>query len=216
MMMIRRCAAVNRNGGAAAVARAFTTTGLLDASSPSPSPSSSSPPPIFNKIACIGTGTICSALVEPMIRTGLQPADHFCMYDVDLRALKATAARFPGVQTASSLAQAIDAADVILLAVKPQNLTPAFFAEFRQPHVGLHTIETLDKAILLSVVAGKPMDCFLNAGFKKVVRSMPNTPATIGEGMTVWSATNNLNLLERGKIDAMLSSCGSSVRVPSS
>jgi pyrroline-5-carboxylate reductase len=211
MMMIWRCAAVNRNARTAAAA--FTTTGLLDASSPS---SSSSSPSIFNKIACIGTGTICSALVEPMIRTGLQPADHFCMYDVDIRALKATATRFPGVQTASSLAQAIDAADVILLAVKPQNLTPAFFAEFRQPHVGLHTIETLDKAILLSVVAGKPMDCFLNAGFKKVVRSMPNTPATIGEGMTVWSATNNLNLLERGKIDAMLSSCGSSVRVPSS
>jgi NADP oxidoreductase coenzyme F420-dependent len=161
--------------------------------------------PVFAKIACIGTGTICQALVEPMIRTQLQPANHFTMYDVNLKALHMIAEKFPGVQTATSIAQAVEDADVILLAVKPQNLTERFFAEFQ-------AVPTFNKAIVLSVIAGKTMDCFLDAGFKKVVRSMPNTPAIIGEGMTVWSATNNLNAKERSMIDKMLSCCGATVR----
>jgi len=37
---------------------------------------------------------------------------------------------------------------------------------------------------------------------------MPNTPATIGEGMTVWSSTPNLNKEERKKIRSILSTFG--------
>lgn len=158
--------------------------------------------PVFSKIACIGTGMMCQAVVQPMIENGLQPAENFTMYDVNWKALESVSEKFPGIQTASSIPQAVEAADLILVAVKPQNLTEHFFAEFPKR----------DESIVLSVIAGKTMDVFLEAGFRKVVRSMPNTPATIGEGMTVWSATNNLDLKERAKIDKILSSCGSSVR----
>lgn len=160
--------------------------------------------PVFSKIACIGTGMMCQAVVQPMIENNLQPATNFTMFDVNWKMLETVADKFPGIQTASSIPEAVNDADLILVAVKPQNLTDSFFAEFHQAQK--------ERSILLSVIAGKSMDVFLDAGFRKVVRSMPNTPATIGEGMTVWSATNNLDLKERAKIDKMLSSCGASVR----
>jgi NADP oxidoreductase coenzyme F420-dependent len=199
----RQIAATNQHVAACAAAWSSSSSSASGTAPAAASPSSSSP--IFAKIACIGTGTICQALVEPMIRTKLQPANHLTMYDVNAKALETMAERFPGIHTATSIAEAVEDADLILLAIKPQNLTEDFFDE-------IQAVPSYNKAILLSVIAGKTMDCFLNAGFKKVVRSMPNTPAIIGEGMTVWSATNNLNSKERSMIDKMLSCCGTTVR----
>lgn len=44
---------------------------------------------------------------------------------------------------------------------------------------------------------------------------MPNTPAQIGSGMTVWSCTNNLTVTDREKIRKILDSCGKSMYVDS-
>ena len=46
-----------------------------------------------------------------------------------------------------------------------------------------------------------------------MARSMPNTPAMIGRGMTVWSCTENVALQEREKIKQILSSFGKSIFV---
>jgi pyrroline-5-carboxylate reductase len=200
--LIQRQTVATNHVQAACGAAAWSSS---SSSGAAPAAAAAASSPIFAKIACIGTGTICQALVEPIIRTKLQPATHFTMYDVNLKSLQTMAERFPGIHTATSIAQAVEDADLILLAVKPQNLTDNFFAEFQ-------AVPSFKKSIVLSVIAGKTMDCFLDAGFKKVVRSMPNTPAIIGEGMTVWSATNNLNSKERSMIDKMLSCCGTTVR----
>jgi pyrroline-5-carboxylate reductase len=66
---------------------------------------------------------------------------------------------------------------------------------------------------VLSVIAGKPMSVFEEGGFTKVARSMPNTPAQIGKGMTVWSCTTNIDSDERDKIMQMLCSFGLQVFV---
>jgi len=67
--------------------------------------------------------------------------------------------------------------------------------------------------IALSIIAGKAINVFYDGGFTKIVRSMPNTPATIGQGMTVWSCTENLTVEERKKIRDILSTCGKSMYV---
>lgn len=158
---------------------------------------------MFTKIACIGTGKMAQAVMEPMIAQGVQSADGFTVYDVSMPAMEAVHTLLK-VQKATSLQTCVQDADLVLCCVKPQNLTDEFFAEISKA-------DNADSAILLSVVAGKRMDSFRPVT-SKIVRSMPNTPATIGKGMTVWSCTENLTVEERQKIRQVLSCCGKSVR----
>jgi pyrroline-5-carboxylate reductase len=106
-----------------------------------------------------------------------------------------------GIQTTQTLGELVEGADIIVCAVKPQNLTPQFFAE----------TSVNPNATLLSIVAGKPIQIFRDGGFNKVARSMPNTPAQIGRGMTVWSCTENISTDERDKIKQILSCMGKTV-----
>ena len=129
---------------------------------------------VFNKIAFLGTGKMAQAMIEPLIKTGLQPASQIHVYDVSSSAMKAVTTKY-GIQTSKSPAEVVDGADLVVCAVKPQNLTPEFFESLGKPSA--HTT-------LLSVIAGKPMSTFTSGGFTKVARSMPNTPAQIGQGMT--------------------------------
>jgi pyrroline-5-carboxylate reductase len=160
---------------------------------------------VFDKIAMIGSGKMAQAIMEPMIQKNVQPADQIVIYDVSLQCMQEVHKQL-GVTTAESLASAIEGADLVVLAVKPQNLTPAFFAELNRGN-------RKDDAICLSIIAGKPSSVFEQSGMDKIVRSMPNTPATIGQGMTVWSCTPNLTTDERKKIMQVLSSCGKSMYV---
>ena len=74
---------------------------------------------------------------------------------------------------------AVDSADIVILAVKPQQVKK-LAATLQNPPNGL----------LLSIVAGSTVD-FLSKDFTtdRIIRSMPNTPATVLEGITVWTAT---------------------------
>jgi pyrroline-5-carboxylate reductase len=115
---------------------------------------------------------------------------------------------YPGVNTSQNIPEALHQADLLLLCVKPQNLTKSFFDQVHQST--LH-----DNAIVLSIIAGRTISFFIDGSrgkFSKVVRSMPNTPAMIGQGMTVWSATDNLSTEERTKIKKILSGFGKAVR----
>jgi len=161
---------------------------------------------VFHKISFIGSGMMAQAVMEPLIANKLQPANQIMVFDVNFSTMQKLEAQH-GVQCAESIKELVDDSDLIICAVKPQNLTGSFFQEIQKG------IEVSSKEpIFLSVIAGKGMSVFEQGGLTKIVRSMPNTPATIGQGMTVWSATPNLTVEERKKIKQVLSSCGKSVR----
>jgi pyrroline-5-carboxylate reductase len=147
---------------------------------------------------------MAQALVEPMVTGNVQPASGFTVYDVNVATMERLSETH-GVKIAGSIQECVQDAELVICAVKPQNLTPAFFEEMAKG--------ASEDSILLSVIAGKSMKVFTEGGFVKIVRSMPNTPASIGQGMTVWSATENLNAEEREKIRTVLTSCGKSVRL---
>ena len=149
---------------------------------------------------------MAQGLILPLIRQNIQPADQIMLWDVNFSTMQSMEAEH-GVRCAGNMGELLDGADLVVCAVKPQNLTPAFFQEV---HKG--TDASSRDAIFLSVIAGKAMQVFEEGGCRKIVRSMPNTPATIGQGMTVWSATPNLTVEERKKVRQVLSSCGKSVR----
>ena len=85
-----------------------------------------------------------------------------------------------GVRVTADNVAAARKADGVILSVKPQVL-PAMLAELRG-----HIRPT---ALVFSIVAGNPVATIrARLDHAAIVRTMPNTPAQIGEGMTVWTA----------------------------
>lgn len=114
---------------------------------------------------------------------------------------------YPKIQLSTSIPDAIEGSDLIILAVKPQNVCKVY-----SEMVEGGTIR--EGSTLLSIIAGKPISSFIDGtGIQKIARSMPNTPAQIGQGVTVWTCTPNIDVEERAKIDRVLCSFGKSIFV---
>jgi pyrroline-5-carboxylate reductase len=95
---------------------------------------------------------------------------------------------------------AVQDADIVILSVKPQVL-PAVLSGIRG--------EIKDDAFLFSIVAGIPIQMIASSvNHPAVVRVMPNTPAQIGEGMSVWTASKNVTQAQRARAETILKSMG--------
>jgi len=152
------------------------------------------------------------AMLSPLITQNLQTPESITAYDVSDAALERVESLFPGVQTATSIPEAISDSNLIVYGVKPQNVEKVH-AEIRRAKLG-GAGNVRDDAILLSVVAGTPVKNFTDGSLvPRVARSMPNTPAQIGAGVTVWCCTENIDANERKKINTVLNSFGKTVFV---
>ncbi|MCU0821229.1 MAG: pyrroline-5-carboxylate reductase [Spirochaetes bacterium] len=126
------------------------------------------------KIGCIGTGNmggaILSRLSEKLNKTNI------CCFDVDDTKLKYITGKL-GINASKDIGELSEISDIIILAVKPDIIPDA-----------LKEIRANDK-IIISIAAGVSLNT-INKNLKmnnKTVRVMPNTPALIGEGMSVIS-----------------------------
>src|SRR5690242_12088412 len=126
------------------------------------------------KIAFIGGGNMAAALIGGLIKRGTAPADIYAI-DINDEARARTAKQF-GIATGAAVDEALAGYDAIVLAVKPQVLKSV--AEALAPH--------LSKQTIISIAAGiraTDLSRWLN-GYAQIVRTMPNTPALIGMGVT--------------------------------
>ncbi len=131
------------------------------------------------RLAVIGGGKMGGLLAKAMIERKLLPAKDILVTDVDpakLDDLRATL----NVQTTSDNKKAVKDADIIILAVKPQN-----FAETLR---GLRPVVSISK-LFISIAAGIPTDFIESALGRKprVLRVMPNVNAAAGEGAAAVS-----------------------------
>ena len=98
-----------------------------------------------------------------------------------------------------------DGSSIVILTVKPQRLT-AILAELKevvQPH-----------QLVISIVAGARVETIADAlQNRSIVRAMPNTPAQIGEGMTVWTATPEVDETQQAQIHAVFGALGREMHV---
>jgi pyrroline-5-carboxylate reductase len=98
-----------------------------------------------------------------------------------------------------------DDSSLIVLAVKPQRL-----------HGVLEELKgaLVKEQLVVSIIAGAKIETIseqlLHAS---VVRAMPNTPAQIGEGVTAWTASTEVNEQDERQVCAMLEALGKTVRV---
>ncbi len=94
----------------------------------------------------------------------------------------------------------IPAADLIILAVKPQDVSSLF--ALIKPFVN-------PQQVFLSIMAGVKISTISEGlGVTKVIRAMPNLPAQIGMGMTVFTATDEVTRLELVMIQNLLNTSG--------
>ena len=106
------------------------------------------------------------------------------------------------VQTTQDNRVAARKARIVVLSVKPQVLT-AVCADLK----GVLRPKTL----VVSIVAGgRIASIAAGLGHTAIVRTMPNTPAQVGEGMTVWTATDAVSDAQREQAGAILARSGNS------
>jgi len=156
------------------------------------------------KIGVIGCGAMGEAIVASVLRGGLVSAPEVRIADTRLDRVKELSARY-GVQAAVDDAAAARDADYLLLAVKPQDFETAA-ASMR---AGLRP-----KATVVSIMAGVPLDRVAGAlDHPAAVRAMPNTPAQIGQGMTVWAASAAVSEQARADVAQIFECLGRQVYV---
>jgi len=110
-----------------------------------------------------------------------------------------------GVVVTDSNLVAVEPADTVVLAIKPQNLAEVM-AELKG--------QLKASQLVISIIAGARIDILCHGlEHSCVVRVMPNTPAQIGQGMSVWTATAEVSEEQRDYAGSMLGAMGKEIYV---
>jgi len=156
------------------------------------------------KLAFIGPGAMAEAMISGLIRRGVAMPDCLTAAGPTLERLEHLAARY-GIPTTTDNSEAACKADIVVLSVKPQRLENVM--------QGLRGC-IQPAALVLSIIAGATIEKIsLGIGHNIVVRSMPNTPAQIGEGITVWTASSRVSDEQREMARQILQALGEEVFV---
>ncbi len=156
------------------------------------------------KVAFIGGGTMAEAMVSRLLGGSVVSPEEVSVVDVARARRELLRDRYH-VTTHESSAECICGADVVVLAVKPQDLDKV------APEAG----RLGEEQLLLSILAGTTLGQLVSQfDHRLVVRAMPNTPAQIGMGMTVWTAMPDVTQEQLGEAHTILSALGEELFVP--
>ncbi len=152
------------------------------------------------RIAFIGGGNMAAALIGGLIRTGYPPQD---LLAVEIDAARREAlARDLGIAVAPAPDAQLAQFDVLVLAVKPQQMKEACSA--LRPFVG--------EQLVVSIAAGIRIAHLVRSlGTERIVRSMPNTPALIGRGISGLVAAASVTPEQRAQAARILQAVGTVV-----
>jgi pyrroline-5-carboxylate reductase len=155
-------------------------------------------------IATVGSGVMAEAMIAGLLRGRLVEPDAVVASHPRADRRDSLASEY-GIRTVASNAAAVEGADVVLLAIKPQMLG----------RVGPELRPVLQRGqLVLSIIAGGTAAALTGIlGHDQVVRAMPNTPARLGHGMTVWYATPETTDEQRAQAAALLGALGHELEV---
>lgn len=156
------------------------------------------------RIGFIGPGIMAEAMVKGLIERAGVSSPQIIMSGPRPQRLQELREAY-GVETTTDNRESVQSADVVIVSVKPQSLSNALS--------GLQG-EIPPKALVLSIVAGARLsDLAHRLGHPAIVRAMPNTPAQVGKGITVWTATAQVNAVQREQAKMILGSFGEEICV---
>jgi pyrroline-5-carboxylate reductase len=153
------------------------------------------------KISFIGGGNMATALIGGLAGK-LTAGANIHVVDINADALQKLKRQF-GVATAQQIDAAIGRSDVIVLAVKPQQMR----------EVAAQLQAYVSSQLVLSIAAGiRAVDLSRwLGGHMAIVRTMPNTPALIGKGITGMVAMAGVSDQQRAAADAIMGAVGATV-----
>jgi pyrroline-5-carboxylate reductase len=152
-----------------------------------------------SQIAFIGSGKMGEAIIKGLLDQKLiQP--EFIVASDPIAARRAHMETVYGVEITDDNAGAAAQADIVVLSVQPQVLTRAGASLAGRLKSG---------ALALSILAGVSIQTLQRAlHHEAIVRCMPNTPAQIGMGVTVWTATPEVTSRQREQAATLLGALG--------
>ncbi|PID85293.1 MAG: pyrroline-5-carboxylate reductase [Chloroflexi bacterium] len=154
------------------------------------------------KISFIGSGAMAEAMIRGLLDQKVVEAKQIIAADPWQARLKYLNERY-GVAITVDNGKAAEDGQIVVFSFKPQNLervTPSVRGHLRR------------QDLLISIVAGVPIEKLANSvAHASVVRAMPNTPAQIGQGITVWTGTLDISELHKGQAQAVLGSLGEEI-----
>jgi pyrroline-5-carboxylate reductase len=159
---------------------------------------------LSERIAFIGGGNMATALIQGLLATRTANPDRLLVTDVRAESLAALQERH-GVATAQDNLRAC-ASDVIVLSVKPQ-LFPSLLPTLAP--------QLPERALIISLAAGVPLRAIETLlPRSRVVRAMPNTPATVSAGATALAAGTRATAADLALATTIFASVGRVVQVP--
>jgi pyrroline-5-carboxylate reductase len=156
------------------------------------------------EIGFIGGGNMGEAMLAAVLSKALAQPASISVSDVSRERLDYLKKQYSITVTADNI-EAVSGKDIVILAVKPQNLP-----EVMKGLKGKITSSQL----VLSIIAGAKINT-ISQGLDHgaVVRAMPNTPARVGEGMSVWTATPQVSESQKQAAKAILGAMGKELYV---
>ena len=157
------------------------------------------------KIGFIGTGNMGSSIIKGILSSKFEKSENINIFDLDKEKVNNLVKEY-GVNAVNSEKELAENCNIIILSVKPHII----------PIVLKNLSGNVKKdTIILTIAAGISISVIENAlgEDKKVVRTMPNTPAQVLSGMTAVTFNKNIENSEKEIIFKFLNSFGKSVEI---
>lgn len=150
------------------------------------------------KLGFIGTGNMASAIMGGIIKNQIIPANEIIGADLFAPGRERAKEQF-GINVTASNKEVVDSAEVIVLSVKPQ-FYESVITEIKD--------DIKDNQIVITIAPGKTLAWLAEKFGKpvKLVRTMPNTPAMVGAGMTAACPNENMTEEEIAYVRTLLES----------
>ncbi|QWP41219.1 pyrroline-5-carboxylate reductase family protein [Akkermansia muciniphila] len=161
------------------------------------------------KTGIIGLGKMGGALLRGMLKAGAAVPEEVWVYDHHHENMQALREEYPGVHEAASEAEAADAVEVLILAVKPHGILP-LISSLSERGAELPLLISIAAAVSLD-----DMEACASDG-TRIIRAMPNTPCMVLAGVIAYSTGNGVKDEDEEAARMLLSGCGSVYKVAES
>ncbi len=157
-----------------------------------------------NKLVFIGPGVMAEAMISRLIETKIAEPQQILASGPRPNRGKDLEKAY-GIAFEGNNALAANQASLLILSVKPQQLSKA---------LGPVKGQIPKEGLIISIVAGASIARIADlSGHEAIVRAMPNTPAQIGKGITVWTASKACSESQKQEAEKILTALGEVVYV---
>jgi pyrroline-5-carboxylate reductase len=157
------------------------------------------------RIGFIGGGVMGEAMIRGVLAAGISKPRDIAATDISAPRLDALTNTYK-VKVSEDYDATLEGADVVVLAVKPQNL-PELMPLLKGRLARAQLVLSIIAGARIATIAGR-------LEHRSVARAMPNTPAQIGAGITVWTASAEVSQPQKKMASSILKALGKEIYAP--